>query len=61
MALKMPKRFRLPPELEEAMLLVETGWPPDILGEMPQATIEAVIIYKSVKAVTENGGEYNPE
>ena len=43
------------------MLLVETGWPPDTLGEMPQATVEAVIIYKSVKSVAENGGEYNPE
>lgn len=47
--------------MEEPILLVETGWSPEVLGEMPQADIESVMIYKNVKNVAENGGEYNPE
>ena len=51
----------MPPEMEEPMLLVETGWSPEALGEMPQAVIENVLIYKNVKYVAENGGEYSPQ
>jgi hypothetical protein len=47
--------------MEEPILLVETGWSPEVLGEMPQDLVENVIIYKNVKNVAENGGEYSPE
>ena len=57
---KIPTRYQFPPQLEEAALLVETGWSPDVLGEVPEALVQEVIIYKNVKTVTENGGDYRP-
>lgn len=59
-AFKMPNRFRLPPELEEAMLIIEIGFPPEVLDRMPQRLIELMLIYKGVKNVTENGGDWQP-
>ena len=46
--------------MDEAMLVIETGFTPAELDEMPQALIERMLIYKGVKNVTVNGGTYNP-
>lgn len=42
------------------MLIVETGFTPSELDEIPQALLERIIIYKCVKSVVVNGGTYNP-
>jgi hypothetical protein len=46
--------------MDEAMLVAETGFTPDELDAMPQPLLELLLIYKGVKAVTVNGGTYNP-
>jgi hypothetical protein len=56
----MPNRFRLPPELEEAMLVTEIGYPPEVLDNMSQGLVERILIYKGVKNVAENGGDWQP-
>lgn len=56
----MPNRFRLPPELKEAMLIIETGFPPDVLDRIPEETLQKMQIYSNVKKVHEFGGEYTP-
>ncbi len=60
MALKIPSRFRLPPELEEAMLIIELGFPPQVINEWPQSLIDKLTIYKGVKHVVEYGGNWQP-
>jgi len=50
----------LPPELEEAMLVIETGFPPQVIDEWPQPLIERLLIYKGVKNVARFGGEWQP-
>jgi hypothetical protein len=56
----MPSRFRLPPEMEEALLICEIGLPPQIMDEWPQALIENIMIYKGVKNVAQYGGDWQP-
>jgi len=56
----MPNRFISPPQLREAMLIVETGLPPEVLAEMPERLLGEIVIYKSVKNVAEYGGEWQP-
>lgn len=60
LALKMPSRYRLPPELEEAMIITEIGFPPQVINEWPQPLIEKILIYKGVKAVAQFGGDWQP-
>jgi hypothetical protein len=59
-ALKIPARYRLPPELEEAMLICEIGLPPQVIDEWPQGLIERILIYKGVKNVAQFGGDWQP-
>lgn len=56
----MPDRFPLPPEMEEAMLIEEIGFPPQVIDEMDQGTIDRILIYKGVKAVAQYGGNWQP-
>ena len=56
----MPDRYRVPPQIVEAMLVVETGFPSQVLGEMPERLIEEIMVYKGVKNVTEYGGNWQP-
>jgi len=56
----MPSRFRIPPELEEAMLVTEISFPPEIIDGMSIDLIEEILIYKGVKGVVQNGGEWQP-
>lgn len=58
--MKLPGRYRLPPEMEEAMLVTEIGLPPEQLNVLPQRLIDCILIYKGVKNVTENGGDWQP-
>jgi len=58
--MKIPSRFRLPPELEESMIIVEIGFPPQVINEWPQSLIERLLIYKGVKQVVQDGGNWQP-
>lgn len=60
LALKMPLRYRLPPEMEEPMLISEIGLPPQVIDEWPQALIDRILVYKGVKGVTQYGGDWQP-
>jgi len=57
--MKIPKSYQVPPEMEEAMLVVETGFTPDELDKMPQSLIYKMIMYQNVREVAKSGGEYN--
>jgi hypothetical protein len=46
--------------MEEAMLITEIGLPPRDLADLPQSLIERILIYKGVKGVAENGGDWQP-
>jgi hypothetical protein len=46
--------------MEEAIIVAETGFPPEVLDRMGQGTIDRLLIYLGVKAVAENGGEWQP-
>lgn len=46
--------------MEEAMLIVEIGFPPQVINEWPQSLIERLIIYKGVKNVAQFGGDWQP-
>jgi len=43
--------------MTEAMLLSETGWPPDVLDEQSDELIQHFLLYRAIKEVIENGGE----
>jgi len=58
--MKIPSRFGLPPELEDAMIIEETGFPPQVTDEWPQSLIERLIVYKGVKNVVQYGGNWQP-
>jgi hypothetical protein len=42
--------------MNDAILLVETGWSPEQLDNASEAQINRFLIYKSVKCVSQNGG-----
>lgn len=58
--MKLPARYPAPQEIHEAMLIVETGLPPEVLDRLPERLIDNILIYKNVKQVSEFGGTYNP-
>ncbi len=55
--MKLPG-FQMPDEMEEAFILVETGWSPDVLEKQPVELIEAIFLYKQIKGIAVNGGEF---
>ena len=59
-AFKVPNKFRVPSQLKEAMLVIETGFPPDVLGEMPEHLLDEMVLYRGVKNVIEYGGNWQP-
>lgn len=46
--------------MEEAILVAETGFPPEVLDRMDQGIIDRLLIYRGVKGVAENGGDWQP-
>jgi hypothetical protein len=58
--MKIPGRYRLPPEMEEAMLVVELNVKPWELDRLPQTLIEKILIYRGVKNVATYGGTWQP-
>ena len=56
----MPKRFMIPAPLQEAFLITELGYPPEVYENWPEHLIEEILIYKGVKNVTINGGDWQP-
>jgi len=58
--MEMPTRYRLPPDMEEAMLIYELGFPPQVIDDMDQGTIERILIYKGVKNAAMYGGNWQP-
>ena len=58
--MKLPRKHDMPSEMNEAMLIAETGFTPDELSAMPEPVLARLLIYKGVKAVLEYGGSYDP-
>ena len=52
----MPDKVQIPEEMTEAVILVETGWPPSELDKAAEATVQRVMLYKAIKNVCEYGG-----
>lgn len=52
---------RVPPQLLDAHYLIETGWPPDVLDQVPVERLEMYVLYKRVRDVVVNGGSLDPE
>jgi len=46
--------------MEEAMLINEIGFPPQVIDEMDQGLIERLLIYRGVKNVAQYGGNWQP-
>jgi hypothetical protein len=42
--------------MNEAILLVETGWSPDDLANASERVISNFITYKAIKHISQNGG-----
>ena len=55
-----PGEYDMPSELLYVQLLHETGWPPNVLDEVPMELIQKYVIYANVRSVFLNGGEYKP-
>jgi len=45
--------------MEDAILLVETGWTPEQLNNASENTLNYMMLYKGIKNVIINGGELN--
>jgi hypothetical protein len=54
-----PHKYLVPQGMDEAMLVVETGFTPDQLDEFAEDLLQHIMIYKNVKEVAQNGGTYN--
>jgi hypothetical protein len=46
--------------MEEAMLVSELAMTPSEIYKLPRELIEKILIYKGVKNVTANGGDWQP-
>lgn len=42
--------------MEEAIIVTETGFTPDILDDLPDNLINNILLYKAIKQVNQNGG-----
>ena len=58
--MKLPQKNRVPLELNEAMLVIELGFPPEVIDRMPDELINTMLIYKNVRHVAQYGGNYDP-
>ena len=47
----------LPALMEDAHVLYETRWSPEVLDRQSASRVEAYLLYRQVRSVTENGGE----
>ena len=56
LSMKLPRTHQMPEGMNEAMLVIETGFSPDILDEMPQGLIERMLLYKNVRNAAQYGG-----
>jgi hypothetical protein len=43
--------------MEDAILLVETGWTQDVLDNAPESLLNNMMLYRAIKNVIQNGGE----
>ena len=43
--------------MDEAILLVETGWTQEQLDNAPESLLNNMMVYKGIKNVMQNGGE----
>lgn len=48
-------------QLQDAHLLVETGWSPEVLDDIPQERLELYLLYRRVRDVVIYGGSFDPE
>jgi len=46
--------------MEEALIITEIGFPPQVIDEWPQGLVEKILIYKGVKNVAQFGGDWQP-
>jgi len=58
--MKLPRRHGIPSEMNEAILVAETGFTPDELSAIPEPVLARLLLYKGVKNVLEYGGSYDP-
>ena len=56
--MKLPKKHSIPPEMNEAILIAETGFTLAELDEIPEPVLERLLLYKGVRNVLEYGGTY---
>lgn len=49
----------MPAAMQEAILVVETGFTPDQLDSFSQATLEQILLYKEIKNITIAGGTFD--
>jgi hypothetical protein len=58
MALKMPDRYQLPAEMEDAALM-EALWPKPLeeINDMPEALLRRLLLFRRVKDVAMYGGK----
>ena len=50
----------IPLGIKEAMIIDETGLPPQVLDEMPDSLVHKLLIYRQIKNVAINGGDWKP-
>ena len=55
----MPNKADFPAEFGEAILSDITGWPPSVLDEQSETSLEMIMIFKTIKDVAMHGGEYH--
>jgi len=60
LALKLPQKFAVPHDYKEAILVMELGFPPDVLDSIPEPLLEKMLVYRNVKNVAQFGGSYDP-
>jgi hypothetical protein len=49
----------MPAEMQEAILVVETGFTPEELDSLPQPILERIMLYKEIRGITIAGGTFD--
>jgi len=58
--MKLPQKFQVPQDFKEAILIMELGFPPEVLDRIPEPLVELMLVYKNVRDVAQFGGTYEP-
>ena len=55
----MSKKYAMPAGMQEAILVVETGFSPEQLDRIPEAMLERIMLYRKVRSVMVSGGSFD--